>query len=623
MKNPNNTVSELHCKIEALENELISLKKINSENERIIESLRKVQCSSVSSEEKVTFAFDSLDINGSEAIEQKELYKKLISAYPDAIVHADIAGDLTYVSDKSIELFGYKNEEEIIGRNLLEFVEEDLRAKVKKNLMAVFSGGKFPNSLYKLIRVDGSTFWGEINSALVLDSKGKPKNIIITIRDVSERIYFGKTQQALYRISEAVNSTDDLYNLYKSLHEIVKELMPAENFYIALYDPDFDVLSFPYYADKYDEAPQPRKLRKGLTEYVLRTGKDILVNEAVDMALSEAGEIELVGKPAPIWLGIALKLSGKTIGVMAVQDYENEKAYGEQEKQLLIFVSEQIASAIDKKRQEEALLRFTEELQISRDMLEERASEFARLSELLAASEIELQELNASKDKFFSILAHDLRSPFNGLLGFSNILVEDLDGLSKEEIKSFVTQIHGSAKTLFNLIENLLQWSRLQSGKIQCQPIKLDISDVVNDVISVLIGNAIRKNISLKSELSPYSFVYADQNMSYSIIQNLTANAIKFTDNGGEVRISAVEKEDFYSISVSDNGIGIKAEDMQKLFRIDVQHTTLGTAREKGTGLGLILCKDLIEKQGGSLSVESFYGKGTTFSFTLPKFMKF
>lgn len=623
MKNPNNTVSELHCKIEALENELISLRKINSENERIIESLRKVRCPSVSSEEKVTFAFDSLDKNGSEAIEQKELYKKLISAYPDAIVHADITGDLTYVSDKSIELFGYKNEEEIIGRNLLEFVEEDLRAKVKKNLKAVFSGGKFSNSLYKLKREDGSTFWGEINSALVLDSKGKPKNIIITIRDVSERIYFGKTQQALYRISEAVNSTDDLYNLYKSLHEIVKELMPAENFYIALYDPDFDVLNFPYYADKYDEAPQPRKLRKGLTEYVLRTGKDILVNEAVDITLRESGEIELVGKPAPIWLGIALKLSGKTIGVMAVQDYENEKAYGEQEKQLLIFVSEQIASAIDKKRQEEALLRFTEELQISRDMLEERASEFARLSELLAASEVELQELNASKDKFFSILAHDLRSPFNGLLGFSNILVEDLDSLSKEEIKSFVTQIHGSAKTLFNLIENLLQWSRLQSGKIQCQPIKLDISDVVNDVISVLIGNAIRKNISLKSEMAPYSFVYADQNMSYSIIQNLAANAIKFTDNGGEVRISAVEAEDFYSISVSDNGIGIKAEDMQKLFRIDVQHTTLGTAREKGTGLGLILCKDLIEKQGGSLSVESYYGKGTTFSFTLPKYRKF
>jgi signal transduction histidine kinase len=329
-----------------------------------------------------------------------------------------------------------------------------------------------------------------------------------------------------------------------------------------------------------------------------------------------------VGKPAPIWLGIALKLSGKTIGVMAVQDYENEKAYGEQEKQLLIFVSEQIASAIDKKRQEEALLRFTEELQISRDMLEERASEFARLSELLAASEIELQELNASKDKFFSILAHDLRSPFNGLLGFSNILVEDLDSLSKEEIKSFVSQIHGSAKNLFNLIENLLQWSRLQSGKIQCQPIKLDISDVVNDVISVLIGNAIRKNISLRSEMTPYTFVFADQNMSYSIIQNLVANAIKFTDNGGEVRTSTVEKEDFYLISVCDNGIGIKAEDMLKLFRIDVQHTTLGTAREKGTGLGLILCKDLIEKQGGTLSVESVYGKGTTFSFTLPKYSK-
>lgn len=553
-----------------------------------------------------------------EVIEQRELYKKLISVYPDAIVHANILGNLAYVSPKTIELFGFQDENEILGRNLLEFVAKELKDKTLSNFKRAFAGEKFTNSLYKLIKKDGSCFWGEINSAVVQDSSGNPIAIIITIRDVTERINSAKIQKALYRISEAANNTSDLHNLFRSIHEIVRELMPADNFYIALYDPAIQILSFPYFVDQFDEAPQPRELKNGLTEYVLRTGKDILVDEELDLALREAGEIEMIGEPTKIWLGVALKLLGRTIGVMVVQDYENEKAYGEQEKQLLIFVSEQIASAIDKKRQEEALFRFTEELQISRDMLEERASEFARLNELLAASEIELQELNAAKDKFFSILAHDLRSPFNGLLGFSNILVEDLEILSKEEIKNFAIQIQGSAKNLFNLIENLLQWSRIQSGKVQCQPIKLDISDVVNDVISVLIGNAIRKNISLRSEITPYTYTFADQNMIYSIIQNLIANAIKFTGNGGEIRISSEMMGNFIQINVIDSGTGIRKEDMEKLFRIDVQHTTMGTAKEKGTGLGLILCKELIEKQGGSISVESVFGKGTSFSITLP-----
>ncbi|MGE5497329.1 MAG: sensor histidine kinase, partial [Syntrophothermus sp.] len=259
------------------------------------------------------------------------------------------------------------------------------------------------------------------------------------------------------------------------------------------------------------------------------------------------------------------------------------------------------------------------ELQISRDMLEERASEFARLNELLAESELELQELNASKDKFFSILAHDLRSPFNGLLGFTNYLVEDLDSLSKEEVRNFATQIQGSAKLLFNLIENLLQWTRLQSGKMQCQPIRLDVSEVVTDVISVLIGNAIRKNISLRSEMQHYSYAFADQNMLYSTFQNLIANAIKFTNSGGEVRITGEYRDDFLEVCISDTGIGIRKDDMEKLFRIDVQHSTIGTSKEKGTGLGLILCKELVEKQGGTITIESEFGKGTRFKFTLPK----
>ncbi|MGE5680330.1 MAG: ATP-binding protein [Bacillota bacterium] len=607
MKYQNYTKAELIERLNLLENELNSFQIKDSAG---IQSSVNEKSEDISTGSSKEYENDIL--------QQQELYKKLISAYPDAIVHADILGNLTYISSKSIKLFGYESEGDLLGRNLFEFVAQDLRKNAVNNFRQAYAGKKFTNSLYKLQRKDGTIFWGEINSAIVQDFEGNPRSIIITIRDVSERVNFEKIKNALYRISEAVNTTGDLHNLYRSIHEIVRELMPADNFYIALFDPVLNILSFPYFVDKYDQMPEPRGLKKGLTEYVLKSGRDLLVDEKADLALRESGEIEMLGEPTKIWLGVALKLFGRTIGVMVVQDYENENAYGEQEKQLLIFVSEQIATAIDKKRQEEELFRFTEELQISRDMLEERASEFARLNELLADSERELQELNASKDKFFSILAHDLRSPFNGLLGFSNILVEDLDSLSKEEIKNFAIQIQGSAKNLFNLIENLLQWSRIQSGKLQCQPIRLDINDVVNDVISVLTGNAIRKNITLRNEMKPFSYAYADQNMIYSTIQNLVANAIKFTGNGGEVKILSEEINDSLKVTVADTGIGIKSSDMDKLFRIDVQHSTMGTAKEKGTGLGLILCKELIEKQGGTINVESEEGKGTSFSFTLP-----
>lgn len=549
----------------------------------------------------------------------RELYTKLLQIFPDAIIHTDLFGNITFISPKSVVLFGYYSDSEIIGRNFADFLEPEFRGTAAKSLNKTFSGASGRTSLYKLLRKDGATFWAEINSISINDDNGLPKEILITIRNITERIQFEKVQEALFRISEAVNTTPDLNNLFKSIHEVIKEMMPADNFYIALYDTGSGLLSFPYFVDKFDETPESGELQNGLTEYVLRTGRDILVDEKEHLEMREQGLVELVGPPAKIWLGIALKILGETIGVMALQDYENSKAYGEQEKELLIFISEQIASAIDKKRQEEALLRFTEELQISRDMLEERASEFARLNELLAESELELQELNASKDKFFSILAHDLRSPFNGLLGFTNYLVEDLDSLSKEEVRNFATQIQGSAKLLFNLIENLLQWTRLQSGKMQCQPIRLDVSEVVTDVISVLIGNAIRKNISLRSEMNHYSYAFADQNMLYSTFQNLIANAIKFTNPGGEVRITGEYKDEYLEVCISDTGIGIRKEDMEKLFRIDVQHSTIGTSKEKGTGLGLILCKELVEKQGGTITIESEFGKGTKFIFTLPK----
>jgi PAS domain S-box-containing protein len=235
-------------------------------------------------------------------------------------------------------------------------------------------------------------------------------------------------------------------------------------------------------------------------------------------------------------------------------------------------------------------------------------------------AEKKLKELISSKDKFFSIIAHDLKSPFQGLLGFSDILSEDFDTLSNEEIKSFIGNIAQSARNLFNLLQNLLEWSRLQTDRIDYNPAQLDLYEEVSSVLELVSGNAVNKKIALINEVAKKTFVFADDNMLRSICQNLVSNAIKFTRPGGEIKITASEgKNNFIRIAVADNGVGIREGDLDKLFRIDVTHTTKGTANETGTGLGLIIIKEMVERHGGEIWVNSVYGQGSEFVFTLPK----
>jgi len=234
----------------------------------------------------------------------------------------------------------------------------------------------------------------------------------------------------------------------------------------------------------------------------------------------------------------------------------------------------------------------------------------------------ELKNLNSSKDKFFSIIAHDLRSPFNGLLGFSTVLLEELQELTSEEIKEYAGYIHTSAKTVYNLVDNLLQWSRIQTGRIEYQPIKIDLYEEVFKTIELFNTNAITKRIKLVNDIQANVFVYADQNMLRSIMQNLISNGIKFTKPGGLIKISSKEKDDIIEVEIADSGIGIEMKDIAKLFRIDSQFSSLGTSNEEGTGLGLILTKELVEKNKGQIWVKSTVKKGTSFFFTLPKWTK-
>ncbi len=281
--------------------------------------------------------------------------------------------------------------------------------------------------------------------------------------------------------------------------------------------------------------------------------------------------------------------------------------------------NEELEDEIEERiRIEEEVATYIEELQESKDLMEKNAFDLVEINLKVEESEQKLRELNASKDKFFSIISHDLKSPFLALLGYTEILMEDFENLSKEEMQEFIYSVSKAAKNVYNLLENLLEWSRIQTGRIEYIPEFFNLYQVSGFVIDLLNENAKSKNIHLVDSVEKSIVVYANENMVNTIIRNLVSNAIKFTSEGGTIEVGAIEEDNFAKVWIKDNGIGMSAGDREKLFRIDVHHTTIGTNKEKGTGLGLILCKELVEKNGGEIKVISEINRGTTFEFTLP-----
>jgi PAS domain S-box-containing protein len=250
---------------------------------------------------------------------------------------------------------------------------------------------------------------------------------------------------------------------------------------------------------------------------------------------------------------------------------------------------------------------------VSRDITKRKKAEL-----MLIEREAQLRELNSTKDKLFSIIAHDLRSPFNAILGFSEILVDKSKPMSQEDADQFLAYIHSAAKNTLTLLDNLLAWARSQSGNTVFNPNTLNLQHVMSEILDVAASTAVMKNISIRYMPTEVVEVYADENMLKTILRNLISNAMKYTHPDGQISVSSVQKNECVEITVADNGVGMSEDMLHKLFKVDKSVTTIGTANEKGSGLGLILCKDFVEKHHGSIWIDSEPGKGSAFTFSLP-----
>jgi signal transduction histidine kinase len=266
------------------------------------------------------------------------------------------------------------------------------------------------------------------------------------------------------------------------------------------------------------------------------------------------------------------------------------------------------ADITERKSAENLILKINEELE---QKVKDRTIE-------LTEANLKLNELNATKDKFFSIIAHDLKNPFNSILVQSQLLLMNYNMLDANKILKSIRHISNSAENAYNLLENLLEWSRSQTGKIHFNPVETSLDSLFKTALESTWSIAAHKKISIELEPVNDITLMADKNMLNTVLRNLITNAIKFTPTGGKIILNAVVKRENVIISVADTGVGMCQEIIHKLFKINSKVSMPGTDNEPGTGLGLILCKEFVEKHGGKIKVESEEGKGSVFSFNLP-----
>jgi PAS domain S-box-containing protein len=496
-------------------------------------------------------------------------------------------------NSKTLEMFGC-SKELIVGVTPVKFspkYQPDGRTSEDKAVEYIERAYKGEPMCFewKHCKLDGTLFDAEVSLNLV--EFGGEKLLQAIVRDITDRKRSELLQNAVYNISQAANEVHELNHLFPEIHKIISGFINAKNFYIALYNPDQELLSFPYFVDEFDEAPAPKKPGRGLTEYVIRKGDPALINPEVFDDLVNIGEVEKILTDSVDWLGVPLKTNGKTIGALVVQTYTEQFRYTEQDKEFLTFVSDQTAMAIERTRSREELVKAKEKA----------------------------EEMNQLKTRFLANMSHELRTPMVGILGYTEILKNEV---TNPELKEMSEEIYVSANRLLETLNLILDLSKIEANKSEIHPVEINVKDVTINQVKCFQELAKKKDIFINI-IPKEEQVYAmlDERIFRQIINNLVSNAIKFTLKGGvtiEINKELINKNENVVIRVKDTGIGIPKESHQIIFE-EFRQASEGLNRIfEGSGLGLSITKRFVELMDGKISVESEHGKGSTFIVSFP-----
>lgn len=509
--------------------------------------------------------------------EREELYRTLITTSQEAIVLVDAEDIILFANPAALQLFGY-NDEEFINHSFYDFLPADQKELVRSQTVRRIQG---ETSRYELMVVsrDGSPHRILVNAAPIYDADGNFTAAMAILTDITEI-------SAINDISRAISSILDINELYGVIHEQIKQVVNADNFYIALYDQELDEVSFPYaFQDGEIQSWKSRRGGGGMTEFVIRNRKPHLFVESSEAETTKLG-VTHIGKPSQSWLGVPMISRNEVIGVMTVQSFDPDIQYSERHMKILQMIANQAAPAV------------------------ENAQAYAVLEVRVKERTAELAKSNDALEDFVYTVSHDLKAPLRAILGFSQFLLEDYGTDLPDEGRMYVERMSASAKRMERLINDLLELSRV--GRIKNPYENTDITELVNETVATLAPG---DKVTVRIE-GPMPNIVCDRVRIGQVFANLISNAVKYNDKEKtEITVGFEEGDADVEFFVADNGPGIEEKYHEKIFKIFQRLS----ADESGTGIGLALVKKIVEDHKGRIWVESEMGQGTTFKFVLPK----
>ena len=520
---------------------------------------------------------------------EKAFLEYLIDSTPAAIAITDNSGKITIVNKEFSNLFGYTQEEALNNHIDDLVVPEDL----KEEAMRIDSLAS-PNrkDTIQTIRKDKSG--NRIQVSLVATTVVMNNEVIAQLGIYSDITTERKNlllQEILFNISTAALKQFDIKEIYPTIVQELSKIWDTNNFFIALYDKDSDTLSLPFFADEKDSFLKI-PIKKTITGWVIKNKKSVLLKVNDLKILEEEDAIDLIGTPCKVWMGVPLKVEDEIIGVMCLQDYKDENKFSQDDLFVLDFIANQIAIAIQRRMMLDNLI-------IARQKAEEAAQ---------------------SKQLFMSTMSHEIRTPLNEVIGITNLL---LQGNPREDQMDFIKTLKFSGNHLLTLVNDVLDYNKMESGKIVFEQTQFNLSDFLDEITRSYSfrSKAKQLNFDIKKSNELPQEVIGDPIRLNQILSNLLSNAMKFTSEGSiTILVKELSRTSGHSkieFTVSDTGIGIKKDRFSAIFDSFTQAAADTTRHYGGTGMGLAICKKLIELQGGTITLESEPDKGSSFRFIL------
>lgn len=520
---------------------------------------------------------------------EKAFLEHLYNSTPVAIAITSPSGTISMINREFTNLFGYSLEE-AVNKNVNDLVvpenlkEEAIRVDNlaslnRKEVRQTIRKDKFGNNIHVTLVATAIVINNEIvaNLGIYRDITTERKNQLL--------------QEILFNISTSALKQYDIKEIYPIIVQELSKIWDTNNFFIALYDKTAETLSLPFFTDEKDNFYEiPTK--KTITGWVIKNNKSVLLKEKDLKVLEESGDIDLIGTPCKVWMGVPLKVENETIGVMCLQDYYNEDKFSHEDLYIMDFIANQIAIAIQRRMMLDNII-----------MARKKAEEAAQ-----------------SKQLFMSTMSHEIRTPLNEVIGITNLL---LQGSPREDQMDYIKTLKFSGNHLLTLVNDVLDYNKMESGKIIFEQTQFNLIDFLDEIMRSYSFRSKAKNLTfdIKKENDLPHEVIGDPIRLNQILSNLLSNALKFTSNGSiqvfVKELSRTTNQSKMEFVVADTGIGIPKDKHDVIFDSFTQASSDTTRHFGGTGLGLAICKKLIELQGGSLKLESEVEKGSTFTFVL------